>query len=236
VGAELPGQPASLPESAKNMKTLAILLLLTSATQSQQVGDGNRTGDWLPTPDGYTWPVAADKAPDFKTTWTKFEELEATKRAAIKANWPDETTPKRVEVAEVDLNGDGRPEVFVGVPIYSGTGGTFYEILSTKDGKNYTSVGNIQGSGLQFLLRKNGWFQIEGTSRGGGGNHTRFLMSFVGESYEITRNENHDFNAGKATVRETKAKKAVTGQPGSRPKLKSEDSQKSRLESEGHSR
>lgn len=215
-----------LPESAKNMKTPAILLLTItiSAAQSQQAGDDKRTGDWLPTPDGYTWPASAEKAPDFKTTWKKFEELEATKRAAIEANWPDEKTPKEVELAEVDLNNDGRLEIFVGVPIYSGTGGTFYEILSTKDGKSYTSVGNIQGSGIQFLARKNGWFQIEGMSRGGGGNFTRCLMSFIGEGYEITRNEGHDFNAGKVTVRDTKEEKSGSVPSGTRPELKSEDS------------
>jgi hypothetical protein len=42
-------------------------------------------------------------------------------------------------------------------------------------------------------------------SRGGGGNYTRYLMAFTGEEYKITRNEGHDFNAGKVTIRETKA-------------------------------
>ena len=202
------------------MKTFAIILLLAASAQSQQFGDDNQAGDWLPIPDGYVWPAAADKAPDYNPKFKKLDELEGTRRKGIEDNWPDEKTPERVEIAEVDLNGDGRPEIFVGVPIYSGTGGTFYEILSMKDGKTYTSIGGIQGWGFRFLVGKDGWLQVEGMSRGGGGNYTRYLMTFVGEGYEITRNEGHDFNAQKVTVRETKAKQDGGGQPATRPESK----------------
>jgi hypothetical protein len=202
------------------MKTFAIILLLASSAHSQQFGDDNQAKDWLPIPDDYVWPTAVDKEPDFNPKSKKLDELEITQRKAIEDNWPDGETPERVEITEVDLNGDGRSEVFVCIPIYSGTGGTFYEILSMKDGKTYVSIGGIQGWGFKFLVRKNGWFQVEGMSRGGGGNYTRYLMTFVGEGYEITRNEGHDFNTGKVTIRETKAEQAGTGLPATRPELK----------------
>jgi hypothetical protein len=217
------------------MKIIALMLLLVTSAQSQQFGDDNQAGDWLPIPDGYVWPAAADKPPDFTPKSKKLDELEAVQRKAIEDNWPDEKNPERVEIAEVDLNGDGRPEIFVGVPIYSGTGGTFYEILSTKDGKTYASIGGIQGWGFNFLAPKNGWFQIEGMSRGGGGNYTRYLMTFGGDGYEITRNEGHDFNAGKVTIRKTKAEQAGTGQPATRPESASEGGDKPQHESEGRS-
>jgi len=38
-------------------------------------------------------------------------------------------------------------------------------------------------------------------SRGGGGNYTRYLMKFLGNTYTIIRNEDHDFNTGKVTIR-----------------------------------
>lgn len=218
------------------MKTFAIILLMVFSAHAQQFGDDNQAGDWLPIPDGYVWPHATDKVPDFSPKSKKLDDLEATQRKAIEDNWPDDKTPEQVEIAEVDLNGDGRPELFVGVPIYSGTGGTFYDILSTKDGKTYASIGGILGWGFEFLVQKNGWFQIEGMSRGGGGNYTRYLMTFIGHEYEITRNEGHDFNTGKVTIRETKAEQGGVGQPATRSESDSAGGDKPKPESEGRSR
>jgi len=206
--------------AAQEMKTLAILLLLTWSAFSQQFGDDNQSGDWLPIPDGYVWPKSAEKAPQFDPVWKKLSELDENQRNAIKGNWPDEKLPERVEIAAVDLNADGKPEIFVGVPDYSGTGGTFYEILSTKDGMAYRSVGGIQGWGIQFLVRKNGWLQIEGRSRAGGGNYTRYLMTFGADGYEISRNEGHDYNNHKVTIRTTDAEQDGGGQPATRPESK----------------
>ena len=195
------------------MKTLAILILLVSSAYSQKFGDDNQTGDWLPIPDGYVWPKAANKSPDFKSAWKKLSELTESQRIAITANWPDEKAPERVEIATVDLNGDGNSEIFFGVPVLSGTGGTFYEILSTKDGKTYRSVGGIQGWGFQFLVTKSGWLQIEGMSRGGGGNYTRYLMTFTKDAYKVSRNEGHDYNNHKVTIRKTIAQQGGADQP-----------------------
>lgn len=60
--------------------------------------------------------------------------------------------------------------------------------------------------GMEWLeelgrARENGWYQIEGTSRGGGGNYTRYLLTFNGKEYVATRNEGHDFNQGKVEIR-----------------------------------
>ena len=189
----------------QEMKTLAILILLASSAQSQKFEHDNQTGDWLPIPDDFVWPKAAEKPPDFNPIRKKFSELAENQRTAINTNWPDEKPPETVEIATIDLNGDGNLEIFVGVPDYSGTGGTFYEILSTKDGKSFRSIGGIQGWGFQFLVAKSGWLQIEGMSRGGGGNYTRYLVTFNKDAYEISRNEGHDYNNHKVTIRKKEA-------------------------------
>ena len=185
---------------------------------SQQGIADNKEDDWLPIPDGYVWPKPAKKVQDFHPEQKKFSDLDESLRTAIKDNWPDEKMPEQVYIARMDLNGDGRPEIFVEVPVLGGSGGAFYEILSTKDGKSYDSVGGFQG-GVQFLIPKDGWLQIQGSSRGGGGHVTRYLMTFTKKCYEITRNEDHDYNARKVTIRETEAEQVVDGKPPSAPQL-----------------
>lgn len=185
------------------MRILALLFLVALPVQSQQFGDDNESGKWLPIPDGYVWPLLAEGAPEFKPSWKRVDELDAAQRKAVEVYRTREKPPEQVEIAEVDLNADGRPELFVRIPAFGGTGGTFYEILSAKDGRTYTSVGGLQGWGIRFRIPKNGWLQIEGMSRGGGGNYTRYLMAYADEGYAIVRNEGHDFNADKVTIRKT---------------------------------
>jgi hypothetical protein len=190
------------------MKILAILMLSVLSAYSQQVVADNQDDDRLPIPDGYVWPKPAEKAPDFRPEQKKFIDLDESLRTAIKDNWPDEEVPEQVYIAKMDLNGDGRAEIFVEVPIFGGSGGAFYEILSTKNGKSYNSVGGVQGID-RFLIPKNGWLQIQGISRGGGGHFTRYLMTFIKDKYEVTRNEDHDTNNRKVTIRKTEAEQAV---------------------------
>ena len=191
------------------MKILAILMLSVLSAYSQQVIADNKEDDWLPIPDGYVWPKLAKKAPDFRPEQKNFSELDESQRSAIKDIWPDEEVPEQVYIAKMDLNGDGRPEIFVEVPGLGGSGGAFFEILSTKNGKSYKSVGGFQG-GVRFLIPKNGWLQIQGSSRGGGGHFTRYLMTFIKDKYEVTRNEDHDTNTRKVTIRKTEAEQAVS--------------------------
>ncbi|MBK1884645.1 hypothetical protein JIN85_19675 [Luteolibacter pohnpeiensis] len=205
----------------QEMKILAIVMLSVISADSQQVVADNQDDDWLPIPDGYVWPKPAEKAPDFRPVQKKFSELGKIHRTAIKDNWPDEVIPEQVYIATMDLNGDGRLEIFVEVPILGGSGGAYYEILSTKDGKAYNSVGGFQG-GVRFLIPKNGWLQIQGSSRGGGGHFTRYLMTFLKDEYEVTRNEDHDTNTRKVTIRKTEAGQAGAGQPATAPESKPE--------------
>ncbi|QQL44091.1 hypothetical protein [Sulfuriroseicoccus oceanibius] len=205
------------------MKCLALLLVIASSSAGQQFGDDNQSGDWLPIPDGYVWPSSVDNPPEFETVVRKFAELPKVLRESIRRYWPEDEDPVQVGIAEIDLNGDGKPELFVEVPAYSGTGGSFYEMLSMIDGKTYKGIGGIQGWGFQFVTRKNGWLQIEGMSRGGGGNYTRYLMTFADQGYEISRNEGHDFNSSKVTIRETKAEQSGAAQPATAPESRSPD-------------
>jgi len=167
----------------------------------QQFGDDNQSGDWLPIPDEFVWPKVVDDTPKFIPTVKSFTQLSKLQRKTIKGFWPESSAPKEVNIFEVDLNADQKAELFVAIPSYSGTGGTFYEIFSPTVSGTYESIGEVQGWGFQFLELASGWLKIEGMSRGGGGNYTRYLMKFLGNTYTIIRNEDHDFNTGKVTIR-----------------------------------
>ncbi|MBK1832753.1 FG-GAP repeat protein [Roseibacillus ishigakijimensis] len=182
------------------MKMISLLLVASLSRLGAQFGDDNPGGEWLPVPDGYVWPAVEEGAPRFTPLRKRWEELAIGQRKVVKEAFPEGKAPESVEVAEVDLNGDGWAEIFVGVPELSGTGGPFYVLFTSKDGKSYEGMGEVQGSGFQFLPAKMGWRQFSGVSRGGGGQYARFLMSFSGRHYEIVRCERHDFNAGKVTI------------------------------------
>ncbi|MDL5048678.1 hypothetical protein QQ054_21940 [Oscillatoria amoena NRMC-F 0135] len=177
-----------------------IAAILVIQAHAQQFGDDNQNGNWLPIPDNFVWPVPLRDAPDFEPSVKAIKDLPKELQNGIEGYWPEDSPPKSVELFECDLNGDGKKEVFIAIPAYSGTGGTFYEIL-TPEGESYRGIGAIQGWGFLFHKVKNGWYQIEGMSRGGGGNYTRYLLSFDGKEYQIIRNEGHDFNRGEVEIR-----------------------------------
>jgi len=179
---------------------LLFAVILVSPEIAQQFGDDNQNGDWLPIPDSYIWPVPLKDAPDFKPSTKAFKDLPRELKLGIEGYWPEDSPPESVEVFECDLNSDGKKEIFIAIPANSGTGGTFYEIL-TPEGGSYRGVGGVQGWGFLFHKSKNGWYQIEGMSRGGGGNYTRYLLAFDGKEYQTVRNEGHDFNRGEVEIR-----------------------------------
>lgn len=156
--------------------------------------------DWLPLPDKYVWPEEQDDAPEFKSAWTEFTALPPRIQSAVKTCWPDTNFPIKVETAEADLNNDGISEIFVGIPAYSGSGGTGYSILK-QDGENFKDIGGLLGFGIKFLPAQNKWLQIEGRSNAGGGHHTRYLLRFERNEYRKVRIENHDLINKKVTVR-----------------------------------
>ena len=201
-------QPSPTPSrSARkmNMKTLTFFLLFViAALPAQGDNDGIHPGEWLPAPDAFVWPEKPVNAPEFRTKSAQLAKLPIAQRAAILKYWPEEEAPARVEMAEIDLNADGKPELFLWVPIYSGTGGPYYEILSSSDGKTYKSIGGVQGW-VGFSKKKNGWYQIDAGSRSGFGQYTRYLLTFTGEAYKVTRNEGHNFTDQKVTIRKGKA-------------------------------
>ena len=178
-----------------------------AVAKSYQLSDAHalnkvQEGDWLPVPDGYVWPPPTENAPRFSPSRKKLNELSVSYRKAMENHWPDDKLPEKVEMAEVDLDQDGTPELFIGIPAYSGTGGTCFKILTSQAGKEYKSIGSVLGWGFQFRKKKNGWFQIEGMSRAGPGNFTRYLMAFGSDGYETMRNEGHNHITGKVTVRD----------------------------------
>lgn len=171
-----------------------LAVVLTAATAFCQ------EEDWLPIPDGFSWPVPAKDSPDFQPETVQVKDLPGELQTAIKENWENESLPESVELFRSDLNGDKKKEIFLAIPILRGTAGTFYSILTPTE-KGYSDAGSLQGFGVSFLEAKNGWYQIEFASRGGGGNYTRCLLTFDGKEYMITRNEGHDFNRKTVEIR-----------------------------------
>ena len=135
------------------MKTFVLFLAIAGSSAAQEFGDDHPSRKWLPIPDGFVWPKDADDAPEFKTDSRKFASLPEGQRDAILNHWPEDTEPEGVTLAEVDLNGDERPELFVGIPAYSGSGGIFFEIFSSADRKTYRAIGGVQGWGFRFLKK-----------------------------------------------------------------------------------
>ncbi len=187
------------------MKLFVLLLALAMSGVVCSFGDGDWQGNWLPVPDGYVWPKEVGKPPEFRPVMKAFAELPEGLREKIREYWPEDADPEKVLLAELDLNADGRPELFVVIPAYSGSGGVHYEIFSRLNGKGYRGIGCVQGR-FRFLARKNGWLQIEGMSRGGGGYYTRYLMTFSGKGYVTSRCEGHDFGSGRVTIMPVKRK------------------------------
>ncbi|HYF36666.1 MAG TPA: hypothetical protein VD994_15325 [Prosthecobacter sp.] len=180
------------------MKTVSITLLISLQLSASAFGGRDEGDDWLPVPDGYVWPALAPDAKDFEPVSKPVADLPS----AAQELFEEATKPATVAVFEVDLNADGKEEMFVEIPSLRGTGGTHYALLSPDQSGGYRSIGDLQGWGILFRLRKDGWYQIEGTSKSGGGNLTRYLLTFTRGEYRISRNEGHDYNRGVVTVRE----------------------------------
>lgn len=160
----------------------------------QSWGDDGRDKGWLPISDGYIWPASLEEPPDFVSEELEFLSLPLALVEVIREYWPVDIDPRKISIAEVDLNMDGVEELFVEIPMNGGTGGVFFEIFSSIEGGAYKSIGNVLlCDKIEFLEPKNGWLQIEGVARNGGGNLTRYLMAFSGEDYEMIRQEGHDF-------------------------------------------
>ena len=192
-------------------------------------------GDWLPLTDKFVWPKPGEADPKFESAWHQFDELSQRIKNAVTACWPEDDLPKKIEIAQVDLNGDGSFEVFVGIPAYSGTGGTGYAILTQSD-KGFREVGSLLGFGISILPAVDGWHSIEGRSNAGGGHHTRYLLAFNDGKYSFARIENHDLIKKEVTIRKpNKAQQDGADQPATALESKPEGKEKPKPESEGRS-
>jgi hypothetical protein len=177
-----------------NRHLIALAMLTTVVVAS------NQDEDWFPAPDGYVWPAAAAKQPT-KEEQVRVVDLPVTLRSYLAEQWKPQPLPESIYACRADLNGDGVMEWFIDIPVLGGSGGGYYDIIAqTKTG--FRSLGGVQG-GFELCMPAKGekWLRIEGSSRAGGGHVTRYLMQLRGTKYIEARNEDHDYNAGKATVR-----------------------------------
>ena len=138
---------------------------------------------WIDLPDNYQWESAAKGQKKFKPFIISTSVLSSTLREAVALHWSGPKLPKKLDFFEVDLNGDEQDEIFVMVPKLGGTGGSSFMILS-RSNSGYDYVGTVLGFGFEFLSAENGWLKIKGYSSGGGGQHTRYLLTFQGNKYE----------------------------------------------------
>lgn len=189
------------PQTILAFVTLIVTTYANPFDGRESFGDDNPKGKWLPLEDGFVWPGKVERPPKVTSANLLVEKLPEDRAKALRTFWPEDSRPKTVSFLEVDLNEDGKPELLFNIPAYGGSGGPFYEILTRSKEGVYKSIGSLQGWGFQIVSKKNGWFQIRGMSRAGGGQYTRYLLTFDKKAYIITRNEGHNFNTKKVTVR-----------------------------------
>jgi hypothetical protein len=176
-------------------RIMIALVMLASAGLAN-----DRDGDWFPAPDGFVWPATAANQPA-KDEQVRVADMPEALRRYVGKHWKPQPLPEFIYARRADLNGDGVMEWFIDIPILGVTGGGFYDIITQTKG-GVRSLGGVQG-GFCLCVPEKGdkWLQIEGSSRAGGGHITRYLMRFLKTEYTEVRNEDHDYNAGKATVR-----------------------------------
>jgi len=191
----------------RSIFSLQLLFCLTALgnpfEDGELFGDDNQSGRWLSVEDQFVWPSRI--ASEVKTTALSLplKSLSAVQAQSLKSYWPEESLPNELSVIQVDLNEDQKPEIFLRIPAYGGSGGPYYEILTPQKNGSYQSIGAIQGWGFELLIKRNGWLQIRAMGSGGGGHYTRYLMSFIKGSYQIIRNEGHNFNTKEVKIRKT---------------------------------
>ncbi len=177
-----------------NRRIIALVMLATMGLANDP------DGDWFPAPDGYVWPAAAANQPA-KDEQVRVVDMPEGLRSYLAEQWKPQSLPESIYARRADLNGDGVMEWFIDIPMLGGSGGGFYDII-TQTNKGFRSLGGIQGGFHLCVPEKGGkWLRIEGSSRAGGGHMTRYLMQFRKTEYSEVRNEDHDYNAGKAIVR-----------------------------------
>ena len=179
---------------------------ITSILCCVAINHARADSDWLPPPGGYIWPQPSDVqiSDEREVDLDTFPEVY---RESILLHFWDQKPVGKVWVREADLNGDGKNEIFLYIPESSGTGGSVYEILSPSKGR-LMGIGAIQG-GILLCAPAGDWLQIEGSSKAGGGQFTRYLLRFEDGEYREVRNEDHNLINNTVTVRKTEQGAAV---------------------------
>ena len=146
----------------------------------------------------FNWAQASAKSPyAWPKQVLKVEEIEwkdiTRAQAPPGIKWrirpgatPEEIASEPTEIAYIDLDRDGIPELFVDLQTRE-SAGPYYDIFK-KAGDTYKPIGNVQGQ-LFFCTRYNGYYQIEVWSRGGGVNYSRELYRFFKGRYRCVRLE-----------------------------------------------
>jgi hypothetical protein len=160
--------------------------------------NGDEREQWFTPPDGFRWPAPAEiQLSEVQEIATS--TLTPQEKAAIRTYWPEEELPNTLRLRQVDLNSDGRDELFVYVPAYSGTGGVFQLIFSPTE-SGLRRVGGVQGT-VMLLESSDGWLQLEVSERGDRKIYGRALFRFVDGEYRFYRGESHDHESQEVTIR-----------------------------------
>jgi hypothetical protein len=99
--------------------------------------------------------------------------------------------PDMLRVARIDLNGDGSPEYIVdsNQPYSGGTAHIIFE----RQKSGYESIAYFQG-GFHLAARVNGYYQICGIGRGGGGNFSYYVLRYRRGEYCVHKVTRANFN------------------------------------------
>ena len=99
--------------------------------------------------------------------------------------------PDNLYVARLDLNGDGSPEYIVDSkqPYSGGTAHLIFE----RQKNSCESIAYFQG-GFHLATRINGYYQICGVARGGGGHFTYYILRYNRGEYRTHKETHVNFN------------------------------------------
>lgn len=183
------------------MRFLILAVALAAFVPVARCDEAGQGIPWLPVSDDFVWPK--NPGPEVVYRKTRLDTLPPEVKALYDRNYLSNVGPKPFpeseEVAEVDLDGDGKTAYFVGIRTASGTGGTVAIVVARDATGIWRNIGTVQG---QIFLHSEPKHRpaLEIVGHLSSTMTPRKLMRFDGKQYRTVRYEIHDFKTGKVTV------------------------------------
>ncbi len=138
----------------------------------------------------FHWPKKIEPQP--KLEWLQITRAQAPPGVgwvSLDDGSPEEALRDSSKIAWIDLNHDGIPAAIVD-DRQGGTAGGSCGIYQKGETGKYRCIADTP-LGISFCVPYNGYYQIEGWSRAGGGEYTRMLFQFQKGRYHLIRLEDY---------------------------------------------